>query len=71
MNSDPKHLSTKLYPSHQRRMLDSHYRPVARISTGVRVRQITFYAISLRHYLPWFAFYSFFLLFDGFPIRLN
>jgi len=30
-------------------MLDLNYRPVARINAGVRVCQITFYAISLRH----------------------
>jgi hypothetical protein len=30
-------------------MPDSHYHPFARMNTGVRVYQITFYAISLRH----------------------
>ena len=32
-------------------MLDSHYRPVARINTGVSTFEMTFYAISLRHVL--------------------
>jgi hypothetical protein len=30
-------------------MLDSHYRPVARLNTGVSEFKMTFYAISLRH----------------------
>jgi hypothetical protein len=33
-----------------RRMVDSHYRPSIRINAGVMVCQITFYAISLRHW---------------------
>lgn len=30
-------------------MLDSHYRPVARINTDFVFKRIVFYAISLRH----------------------
>jgi hypothetical protein len=32
-------------------MLDSNHRPLARVNAGARVRQITFYAIFLRHWL--------------------
>jgi hypothetical protein len=31
-------------------MLDSHYRPLARINIGVRKLRNTFYAIFLRHF---------------------